>query len=215
MSQVIFLELPDPDEVKRQRAIEIIVSIPARCVLTRQIDAAGKRRAFSCRVVKLAPHELVVAAPVKGGLGERVIITLLEFGRVEGTILKTHALGFVMSVNMTDQERDQFCARIDWYEKHKNHDLPDNRRSKRIVPPNPHSIVLLADGTVVGAFVIDVSVSGAAISADVEVDIGEAVAIGKIVGRVVRYLRDGFAIEFAEPQDPRTLENALRVPGAS
>jgi len=215
MSHVIFFDVPDSDEVARRRSIDIIVSIAVRYALPRLIDANGNRREFSGRVVKLSPQQLVLAAPVKGAEGDRVIANLLEFGRIEGNVLKNHDLGFVMSVTMTDEERDQFAGKIAWYDKHKNHDLPDNRKAKRIVPQDPHSVVILADGTVVGAFVIDVSVSGVAISADVDVRIGEAVAIGRIVGRVVRYFRGGFAVKFIELQDPRTLEFALRAPVAS
>jgi hypothetical protein len=213
MSHAVFFEFSDPNAVPRRHKINIIVSIQARYVLTSKIDAKGNRREFSCRVVKLSPYELVVAAPVKGAIGERVIATLLEFGKIEGKILKTQSLGFVMSVNMTDEERERFAAKIEWHDKHKNFDLPDNRKSRRIVPENPHSVIILGDGTVVGAFVIDVSVSGAAVSADVDVNIGDPLAVGRIVGRVVRHFPGGFAVKFIEPQDPRALEISLRVPG--
>ena len=113
---------------------------------------------------------------------------------------------------MTDEERDKFAAKIEWYEKHKNHDLPDNRTSKRIIPQNPHSVIVLSDGTVVGAFIIDMSVSGVAVSADIEPRIGEPLAVGKVVGRVVRRFRGGFGVQFIEPQDPLTLEKLLALP---
>jgi len=215
MSQVIFFDVPLPEDIQRRRTIDIIVSIPVRYALTRHVDVNGLRREFSGRVVKISLHEMVLAAPVKGAVGDRVIATMLGFGRIEGAILKNHNLGFVMNINMTDDERDKFAAKIEWYEKHKQHEVADNRCSKRIIPDNPHSVVILGDGSVTGAFVIDVSVTGAAVSADVDVNIGDPVAVGKIVGRVVRYLPGGFAVKFIESQDPRLLENALRVPSSS
>ncbi len=212
MSDVLFIDPTAPAAISRRSNFSIIASIPARYTLTRQIDANGRRREFSCRVVKLSPDTLTLAAPVNGALGERVIVTLLEFGKLEGTVLKTLELGFVMSVNLTDEEREKFAARIEWYEKHKNHDLPDNRTSKRIIPQNPHSVIVLSDGSVMGAFIIDMSVSGDAVSADIEPRNGEALAVGKIVGRVVRRFPGGFGVKFIGPQDPLTLEKMLGAP---
>lgn len=212
MSDVIFIDTIDPEAASRRRNISIIVSIPARYILTRQIGPNGQRREFSGRVVKLSPHELVLAAPVKGATGERVITTLWEFGKFEGSIVKTLELGFAMSVTMTDAERDKFAAKIEWYEKHKNHDLPDSRAAKRIVPQNPHSVLILSDGTIVGAFIIDMSVTGVAVSADVDLAIGSPIAVGTIVGRVVRHFAGGFGVKFVETQDPLTLEKSLLVP---
>jgi hypothetical protein len=45
--------------------------------------------------------------------------------------------------------------------------------------------------------------------------IGTPLAIGKVVGRVVRQFDDGFAVQFIEPQDDRTLDRLLLAPPAS
>jgi hypothetical protein len=209
MSDIVFVDDDTVDVAARRRNISIIASIPARYALTRQIGANGTRREFSCRVVKISPDMMTVAAPVKGAVGERVIATLLEFGICKGAVLSTHELGFIMSIIMRNDERDKFAAKIEWYEKYKHHDLPDNRRAKRIIPQNPHSTIMLSDGSVFGAFVIDMSVSGAAISADIDPRIGEPLAVGRVVGRVVRSFAGGFAVKFVEPQNPQMLERLL------
>jgi hypothetical protein len=208
MPDVVWAD-PVAEDVSRRRTISIIASIPGRYTLTRRIDSNGKRRELSCRVVRLSPYEMVMVAPVNGILGERVIATFMEFGRIEGTIVKTHDLGFVMTLSMKDEERDRFAAKIEWYEKHKNHDVPDNRQFKRIVPQNPSSTITLADGNTVGAFVIDMSVSGCGVSADIEPRLGEPLAVGKIVGRVVRHFPGGFGVKFIAVQNPQMLERLL------
>jgi hypothetical protein len=215
MSDDFFSGAFDQDVIGRRSGVSVVASIPGRYTLTRQVDSKGNRREFSCRVVKISPDAMTVVASVPGAIGERVIATLLEFGKIEGPILKVNSPGFVMGVNMTEAEREKFAARIEWYDSHKNRGLPDNRRAKRIVPPHPHSIVLRADGTVVGAFVIDMSISGVAVSADIEPGIGEPLAVGRIVGRVVRRFDGGFGVQFVEPQDPQTLERMLLAPAAS
>jgi hypothetical protein len=53
------------------------------------------------------------------------------------------------------------------------------------------------------------SISGAAVSADISPAIGTPLAVGKIVGRVVRHFVGGFAVQFVELQDLETLEQRI------
>jgi hypothetical protein len=59
---------------------------------------------------------------------------------------------------------------------------------------------------VVPCFVIDISVSGAAVSADISPEIGTPLAVGWVVGRVVRFVPGGFAVRFVELQDRQAVE---------
>jgi hypothetical protein len=89
------------------------------------------------------------------------------------------------------------------------------RKSPRIIPASPHSTLILADGTTHGCFVIDMSVSGVAVSAQVQPPIGMPLAVGACIGRVVRALPDGFAIKFVEPQNRRDLDRLIARPTPS
>jgi hypothetical protein len=71
---------------------------------------------------------------------------------------------------------------------------------------------MLADGSMHGCFVIDMSVSGAAVSAEIYPKLGDVLAVGRIIGRVVRMFREGFAVRFIELQDPAALEHLLLRP---
>jgi hypothetical protein len=57
--------------------------------------------------------------------------------------------------------------------------------------------------------IIDASESGVAISSKERPAIGILVGIGKLQGRVVRHLDDGFAVEFTRLQHPDFLEENL------
>jgi hypothetical protein len=63
-------------------------------------------------------------------------------------------------------------------------------------------------------FIIDISTSGVAVSANVQPEIGTPLAVGTLVGRVVRHLDDGFAVRFVKIEDSETLEQKLIVPPA-
>ena len=54
--------------------------------------------------------------------------------------------------------------------------------------------------------IIDVSESGAGVATEQRPPIGTLVTLGKVAGRVVRHLEDGFAIEFTRLQHPDFLE---------
>jgi hypothetical protein len=69
--------------------------------------------------------------------------------------------------------------------------------------------VLLPDASVIGCFVFDMSVSGAAVSTELSPRLGDVLAVGKIVGRVVRVFPEGFAIRLIRLQDQDALERLL------
>ena len=65
---------------------------------------------------------------------------------------------------------------------------------------------MFGDGTTVECLVKDVSASGVAVCADLVPQVGTPVAVGKVVGRVVRHFSDGYAVQFVQVQDPQTIE---------
>lgn len=190
----------------------LIVSLPGRYVFPNRPAAHGNRREFACRLVNISLQAVTLIAPVYPAKGESVITYCDAFGKLEGSSTHVHKSGFVMSIAATNEERATLAAKIDWYEKNKNHDAPDSRKHKRIVPKDPRSNLILSDGQQLGCFVIDMSVSGVAVSADIKPEIGTPLAVGKLVGRVVRHLVDGFAVQFIEAQDPNLLEQRIIQP---
>ena len=195
--------------VDRRCEPRIIVSVPARYRLANRRDTQGNRREFACRIINISPRSITLIAPVKGAIGDRVITQCDEFGKLEGSIIRTLESGFVISLWLNDNERTKLAVKIDWYENNKNHDIVDGRTHKRRVPNNPQTLLVLADETLLPCFVIDMSASGAAVSADIIPKIGTLLVVGKVVGRVIRHFADGFAVQFIEPQDVECLEQRL------
>lgn len=199
----------EPAAADRRTDIRVITSIPGRYLLASHRDEGGERREFACRALNMSPHAMLLAAPVAGPPGERVIAHFDRFGRLDGVIVRVLSRGFVMRISATEEERVRLAAKLAWLEDYKNHDTHEARRHERIVPRNPHSWVTLADGRTVDCFVIDVSVSGVAVSADVKPAIGTVMAVGRVVGRVRRHFAEGFAVEFVQVQDMDVLPSLL------
>src|SRR6266511_1028132 len=71
---------------------------------------------------------------------------------------------------------------------------------------------MLHDGTTMTCFVIDISVSGAAISADTVPEIATVLAVGKAIGRVVRHFAGGFAVKFVDLHNRDSVEALVMGP---
>ena len=85
--------------------------------------------------------------------------------------------------------------------------MPDQRADARFEPIKPYSRLILRDGTVMMCFVVDLSVSGAAVSAETVPEIGTVVAVGRVIGRVVRHFDGGFSVKFVELQSRESVED--------
>ncbi|MCE3257035.1 c-di-GMP-binding flagellar brake protein YcgR [Nitrobacter vulgaris] len=167
------------------------------------------RREFPCQVINMSPGGLAMLAPGIGNVGDRVIVYLDHIGRVEGKITRIIDSGFAMSVSATPRKRDKLASQLTWLANRDILNLPEDRRHERIVPRNPIATLTLEDGTRLTCRIIDLSMSGAAVSAEKRPPLQSKVALGKVLARVVRNLEEGFALEFIHEQHPDTLEASV------
>ncbi|CAN5422531.1 PilZ domain-containing protein [soil metagenome] len=169
------------------------------------------RREFPCQVINMSPGGLALLGPGIGNVGDRVIAYLDHIGRVEGKITRIIDNGFAMSVGATPRKRDKMAAQLTWLANRDILNLPEDRRHDRIVPHNPISVLTLEDGSKMSCRIIDLSLSGAALSAENRPPLNSMVLLGRIQSRVVRNLEDGFAIEFVHEQLAETLEDSVNA----
>jgi len=167
------------------------------------------RREFPCQVVDMSPGGMAVIAPVAGKKGDRVIAYVDHLGRLEGTIARLFENGFAMTIAATVRKRDKLAAQLTWLANRHILGLPEDRRHGRIVPRNPVGRLIMPNGISITCRIIDVSQSGAGIATQERPPTGTLVTLGKVQGRVVRHLEDGFAIEFTRLLHPDFLEDSV------
>jgi hypothetical protein len=167
---------------------------------------------FAARLQSISPTMMVASAPVRGKIGELVSTHYTPFGHVRGRVARHIDGGFVLDIEASDDDRRKLASRIDWFKKRTFSGLTDKREHSRFMPREPKSAIVLHSGAVIPCLVIDISCSGAAISADYEPITGEPLAIGKAVGRVVRRLEVGFAVQFVAAYERETVEEIVRAP---
>jgi hypothetical protein len=152
------------DHTDRRAEVRIDVCIAARFCLANKRDANGNRRKFACRAINISQSAIALLAPIAGAIGERVITYFEEFGELNGAIIRVFDGGFVMKVVANDKDRAKFRERLLWLKESQNLNVSDRRIHRRIIPQEPRSALVLSDGRVLECFVIDMSVSGAAVS---------------------------------------------------
>jgi hypothetical protein len=176
-----------------------------------QVNLLGRymlpdRREFPCQVVNMSPGGMALIAPVAGAAGERVIAYVDHLGRLEGRIARLFQNGFAMTISATERKRDKLAAQLTWLANRHLLASPEDRRHGRRVPRNPVGRLILPNGVNLTCRIIDVSESGAGIATDQRPPLGVLVTLGKIQGRVVRHLDEGFAVEFTRLQHPDFVE---------
>lgn len=180
-------------------------------VLASRAQGQGAVQVFACRARSISAYEAVINAPVAGAPGEALTVTFQGLGILRGRVARAVDGGFVAGFDCTDTERALLASRIDWLKRRALKTVSDRRAHKRVLPRETKSKLVLGDGTKYDCFIIDMSQSGVAVSADVLPPLGALAGVGAVPGRVVRYVDAGFAVQFAELQELGQLEALLTL----
>jgi hypothetical protein len=167
------------------------------------------RREFPCQVINMSPGGMAMMVPVGAQPGERIIAYVDHLGRLEGHVARHFQNGFAMTIAATERKRDKLAAQLTWLANRHLLDSPEDRRHGRVAPKNPTGRLIMPNGVNLACRIIDVSQSGAGIATDQRPPIGALITLGKVQGRVVRHLENGFAIEFTRLQHPDFLEDNI------
>ncbi len=179
-----------------------------------KVDLLGRymledRREFPCQVINMSPGGLAMIAPECGRPGERVVAYIDHVGRLEGLIARIFPGGFSMTIAASQRKRDKLAAQLTWLANRHILDLPEDRRHQRVANRDQAVTLVLADGSQEQCAIVDLSVSGVAVVSRNRPPMGSSVQVGRAPGRVVRYLENGFAVEFSRIQNPDQIKTAI------
>jgi hypothetical protein len=186
----------------RRRHQRVRVNLLGRCMFSDQ-------REFPCQLTNISPAGAAVLSAHAGEVGERVIAYVDHLGRLEGTITRHIEGGFAMSIAASLRKRDKLADALTWLANRHVLNLPEERRHSRRSPKNPDTMLIMPDGSSHRCRVIDMSLSGAAISTDQRPPLGSCVHLGRLGGRVVRHFEDGIALEFMRIMSEMAIEKTI------
>jgi PilZ domain len=202
--QTAALAQPRSRQSERRRHCRMKVALLGRYML-------ADRQEYACQTVDMSPGGISLVAPVKGTVGERVVLYLEHVGRVEGEITRHTMHGFAVSISATVRKRDKLASQLTWLGNRHELGLPEDRRHERVVPRNPVCELNLESGRVMVVRLIDISMSGAAVSIEDKdkLAIGTSVTLGRTPGKVVRHFQGGMAVEFLLSLSPDRFDDNL------
>ncbi len=190
--------------VERRRHQRVEISLLGRYMLE-------DRQEFPCVTTDMSPGGVACIASVRGGIGERVVIYLDQIGRVEGQIVRHTDRGFAVSLNMPYVKREKVANQLTWLANRDILALPEDRRFERIVPLRRHAIVRINGEAEHIVKLIDVSMSGAAVTTTLVPPIGATAILGHTSCKVVRHFDGGFAVAFDRMIDPDKFDENIKL----
>lgn len=191
-----------PKKADQRRHQRVAVQLLGRYMLS-------DRAEYPCQTIDISPGGALIAAPVRGQIGERVIAYLEHLGRVEGEITRHDPQGFAFSIAAAIRKRDKLASQLTWLANRQALGLPEDRRHERIVPRVLATTIRLESGREIAGRLIDVSMSGAAIATESKPPIGVSVTVGTTNALVVRHFNGGIAVEFRLPLSPDRLDENI------
>lgn len=142
--------------------------------------------------------------------GQQIVAYLEEVGRVEATSGEPLADGFRVHFSLTGARRERLESRLRFLADKQSGNSTEDRRHTRYEPASKTSQITMPDGREYPCEVMDISLSGAGIKVDVMPSLGTHILLGKMRGRVVRYLETGIAIEFVKLLERNQLTDHVR-----
>lgn len=175
----------------------------------RLLDAHG--REYSGRLINISGGGALVAANARLRVGDNVILYTDALGRLAGDVVRTTPEGFAMRIHAPALKRDKIVDCLTWLVNEPTMEGGEERRAERRAGEGL-TIALLGDGRELPCQVIDLSLTGVALAtAGPRPLIGETIQVGRAIGRVARYLDNGFAVEFGPGESlPKVYEPAIR-----
>lgn len=189
------------DQRKHQR---VRVAVLGRYML-------ADRREYPCQTVDMSPGGVRLTCAVLGEIGERVVLYLEFIGRIEGVVARHTPGGFAVRLAATPRKRDKLASQLTWLTNREILGLPEGRSHERVVPEKPGVTLKLENGREVAARLIDISLSGAAISCGTVPAMGSMVTVGSTPGRLVRIFEGGFGVQFLLPLSPDRFHSGMTL----
>jgi hypothetical protein len=192
------------DDAESQRFQRVPVTLFGRYMLESKSE-------YPCQTVEMSPGDMLVFAPVKPQVGEKVIVYLDELGRFAGVTTRQDPSGFAMSMNLPALKRDKLADQLTWFANRHAIGLPEDRRHERIVPLMRRANLRLPNGEEHIVKIIDISISGVGVETDLKPPMGARVMVGSTPAVVVRHFTGGFAGEFVKPFVPGQVDESTRL----
>jgi PilZ domain len=161
---------------------------------------------YPCKLLNVSVGGAAMEASQPVAIGEHVVAYFEEIGRIDGAVVRLIDNGFAMQIQATQHRREKLAAQLTWLANRKVLGIPEARRHDRQMPSKTESFLGLADGQQIPCVILDISISGASVSAELLPPIGMALTLGRLRAKVVRHHDNGVGLQFLDIQNPQALK---------
>lgn len=165
---------------------------------------------YPCQVSELTVDGAIFSTAAAPEAATQIVAYIDEIGRVEGQSGDAVPGGFRIIFSHKGGRRERFANRLAGRADKNTTAGTDLRRHARYAPEDGQSYITLPDGRIYPCEILDISLSGAAVKVDVMPSLGTYLMLGKMRGRIVRYIEQGVAIEFLKPLNTSQLAGQVR-----
>lgn len=159
---------------------------------------------IDCIVTDLSPGGAGIDAIILPAVGTKIVLYVEGFDRFSGSIARIRKDGAGIKFDCSESKQARTAEKIYCYLIGEPLPKTSTRSTRRAALPTARAL-RRDNGETAGFDVIDISLTGAALRTRSRPAIGEVITIGTVKGRVVRYIEDGFAVEFARPTPSKVL----------
>ena len=190
---------------ERRSARRVPLSVDVKFLLRGQKEGSGK-------LLDISEKGLALLADLHAADGDPIVVYPLGLGRIEGKVVRSFDGGAAISFAVSESQRKTIRERIEAALEGKPYMRIVEQRSELRIRYNIETTAW-ADGEAnpFACTIKDMSRSGCLLQSQEIPGVGVKVTIGALRGKVVRRLKDGFAVEFIrreKPVSPDNVENA-------
>jgi hypothetical protein len=178
----------EPQGAERRRYRRAPMKLGARFMLDDGTEHQGS-------VIDVSMGGISFAAKVQPPMGSGIIAYVEELGRVEGTVIRGHSVGFAILLALTPHKRERLEEKLSWRLNGAAKASIEARRHER-ESMSKATMLTRSDGSEMPCKVMDMSLGGVSLETAEWPPIGEEVMVGKMRGRVVRHHETGVGIQF-------------------
>lgn len=157
----------------------------------------------------VSAHGIRFKSATSPRIDETLTCRIRHVGAVEAQVLRIEAASFVVRVLTRRPAADRIARELLLVARKQTDAREPIRVHARIVPRKRDVRVVLDDGSVVTAAIMNVSASGVGLFLDPLPAVGTPVTIGSTAARVARRFDGGVGAIFVRPFDPSAITDAI------
>lgn len=184
---------------------------PGESLLAGRVLLAGGNE-FACKARMTSPARAEIFADARAAVQQTAVCAFDGIGMMHGKVTEVFAKSFLVAFALSDERRKKLSAQLEWHESNAAR-MIEIARAPRIVPIDRQVDVWITQTLVVQGTIIDVSISGAALTLtpDLGLFLDSILLVGTRPAKIVRLLNGGIAVQFVEPLPSANFDERVKL----